>query len=69
VTYVRLEWEVTVAEGKIRAVALAVFVRPRDQAVLAVRLHDQGRVFYRPPGGGIEYGETSQEAACREALA
>ena len=55
-------------EGKIRAVALAVFVRPRDRAVLAVRLRDGDRVFYRPPGGGIEYGETSQEAACREAL-
>ena len=56
------------AESKIRAVALAVFVRPRDRAVLAVRLQDQDRVFYRPPGGSIEFGETSQEAACREAL-
>lgn len=55
-------------EGKIRAVALAIFVRPYDRAVLAVQLHDQDRVFYRPPGGGIEFGETSQEAACREAL-
>lgn len=56
------------AEGKIRAVALAVFVRPRDRAVLAVRLHDQDRVFYRPPGGAIEFGEYSRDAACREAL-
>ena len=55
-------------EGKIRAVALAVFVRPRDGAVLAIRFHDRGRTFYRPPGGGIEFGESSREAACREAL-
>lgn len=55
-------------EGKIRAVALAIFVRPRDGAVLAARLHDGGRTFYRPPGGGIEFGETSCEAACREVL-
>lgn len=54
-------------EGRIRAVALAIFVRPRDGAVLAVRLHDNGRTFYRPPGGGIEFGEHSSEAACREA--
>jgi ADP-ribose pyrophosphatase YjhB (NUDIX family) len=55
-------------EGRIRAVALAIFVRPRDKAVLAVRLNDNGRIFYRPPGGGIEFGEHSREAACREAL-
>ena len=54
------------SEGKIRPVALAIFVRPRDGAVLAVRLHDQGRIFYRPPGGGIEFGEHSSEAVCRE---
>lgn len=54
-------------EGRIRAVALAIFVRPRDGAVLAIRFHDRGRIFYRPPGGGIEFGETSRDAACREA--
>lgn len=54
-------------EGKIRAVALAIFVRPHDGAVLAVRLQDRGRTFYRPPGGGIEFGEHSRDAACREA--
>ena len=55
-------------EGKIRAVALAIFVRPRDRAVLAVRLQDQERVFYRPPGGTIEFGEHSRDAACREVM-
>lgn len=54
-------------EGRIRAVALAIFVRPRDKAVLAVCMRDRDRVFYRPPGGGIEFGESSAEAACREA--
>lgn len=56
------------AEGRIRAVALAIFIRPRDRAVLAVRFGEPDRVFYRPPGGGIEFGEHSREAACREAL-
>lgn len=55
------------SEGRIRAVALAIFVRPHDGAVLAIRFHDRGRTFYRPPGGGIEFGETSRDAACREA--
>lgn len=56
------------AEGHIRAVALAIFVRPGDGAVLAVRLHERDRVFYRPPGGGIEFGELSRDAARREAV-
>jgi 8-oxo-dGTP pyrophosphatase MutT (NUDIX family) len=56
------------AEGHIRAVALAIFIRPRDGAVLAVRFGEPDRVFYRPPGGGIEFGEHSRAAACREAL-
>lgn len=55
-------------EGRIRAVALAIFMRPRDGAVLAIRFHDRGRTFYRPPGGGIEFGESSREAACREVV-
>lgn len=56
------------AEGRIRAVALAIFIRPRDGAVLAVRFGEPDHVFYRPPGGGIEFGEQSGEAACREAV-
>lgn len=56
------------ADGRIRAVALAIFVRPRDRAVLAVRFPEPDRVFYRPPGGGIEFGERAKEAACREAV-
>jgi ADP-ribose pyrophosphatase YjhB (NUDIX family) len=56
------------AEGRIRAVALAIFIRPRDGAVLAVRFPESDLVHYRPPGGGIEFGEHAQEAACREAV-
>ncbi len=55
------------SKGSIRALALAIFVRPHDKAVLAIRMHDGGSVFYRPPGGGIEFGESSADAACREA--
>lgn len=56
------------AEGRIRAVALAIFIRPRDGAVLAGRFGEPDHIFYRPPGGGIEFGEYSGEAACREAV-
>jgi ADP-ribose pyrophosphatase YjhB (NUDIX family) len=56
-----------VADSRMRAVALVILVRPRDGAVLAVRMEADGRVFYRPPGGGIEFGELSADAASREA--
>lgn len=52
----------------IRAIAIALIRRPADGNVLAMYGHDplDGRRFYRPAGGGIEYGETSQTAVCRE---
>ena len=55
-------------EGRIRVIALGIFVRPRDHAVLAVcfpREDGQG-VFYRPPGGGVEFGEYAIDAVQRE---
>jgi ADP-ribose pyrophosphatase YjhB (NUDIX family) len=50
----------------IRPVALAV-VR-RGSALLVFEGHDEhdGRAFYRPLGGGIEFGERSDQAVRRE---
>lgn len=58
------------SEGKIRAVAIAVIRRPKDGAILACYGDDpsDGRRFYRPLGGGIEFGETSDTAVYRELL-
>ena len=55
-------------EGKIRTIVLAAIVRPGDQALLVSRGYDSSKVqiFYRPLGGGIEFGETSQQALQRE---
>ncbi|MEZ4637400.1 MAG: NUDIX hydrolase [Caldilineaceae bacterium] len=58
------------AAGKIRAIAIAVIRRPKDGAILACYGDDtsDGRRFYRPLGGGIEFGETSATAVVRELL-
>lgn len=55
-------------EGKLRAIALAAIVRPSDGALLVQRGYDASKmqVFYRPLGGGVEFGETSEEAVRRE---
>ena len=43
-----------------------VFLRADDR-VLVSEMHDEvSGVFYRPPGGGIEFQESSEEAARRE---
>jgi ADP-ribose pyrophosphatase YjhB (NUDIX family) len=53
-------------QPRIRPLALAV-VRNGD-ALLLQRGHDpvKGETFYRPLGGGIEFGERSAEALVRE---
>jgi len=55
-------------EGKIRTIVLAAIVRPGDHALLVFRGYDSSKaqLFYRPLGGGIEFGETSQQALQRE---
>jgi len=55
-----------VKTGKIRPVAVCAFWR--GDAVLAQEGQDPGtgEVYYRLPGGGIEFGESAQEAVIRE---
>ncbi|MDI2144590.1 MULTISPECIES: NUDIX hydrolase [unclassified Pseudomonas] len=54
------------AEQRIRAIALCVF--QHNGKILVNRFHDPvaDQTFYRPIGGGIEFGETSREAIVRE---
>lgn len=51
---------------RIRPLALGVV--GRDDTLLVVEVEDpaSGEVCYRPPGGAIEFGETSAEALVRE---
>ena len=53
-------------EEKIRAIVLGIFLH--EDRLLVFRGEDPARdvVFYRPLGGGIEFGEHSRDAFIRE---
>ncbi len=53
---------------RIRPISLALIQRPSDGGWLAVYGDDSRKrqPFYRPPGGGVEFGESSSEAVRRE---
>lgn len=57
--------------NRIRVLSLALLQRPRDGALL-VGMHDpdaHGEArFCRLLGGGVEFGERSEETVCRELL-
>lgn len=57
-----------IQEKRVRPVSLAVIRHPRNDTILAVcfRRDDTGEPYYRPAGGGIDYGETSEAAVRRE---
>jgi len=52
--------------NQIRPLAICVF--RRDDKILVAEEYDpiKGETFYRPLGGGIEFGESSEETVCRE---
>jgi ADP-ribose pyrophosphatase YjhB (NUDIX family) len=50
----------------IRPIALAVPRRGEDLLVLENYDPTKDQTFYRPLGGGIEFGETAESAVCRE---
>lgn len=54
----------------IRVISLALIRRPSDGKWLAMHSTDtrKGREFYRPAGGGVEFGESSRDAVCREMM-
>ncbi|MGZ9223604.1 MAG: NUDIX hydrolase [Anaerolineales bacterium] len=53
---------------QIRPLAICVF-RNKDRILVAEGYDPiKGETFYRPLGGGIEFGELSQETICRELM-
>lgn len=54
--------------SRIRPLAICLF--SHDDKILASEEHDlaKGEIFYRPLGGGIEFGEHSSETVHRELL-
>jgi 8-oxo-dGTP pyrophosphatase MutT (NUDIX family) len=52
--------------GHIRPLALCVLSRDGRYLVADGYDPEKDEVFYRPPGGGIDFGETSEEALRRE---
>jgi len=55
-------------KNRIRPLAICVF--RKDNRILVNQGHDsvEDKYFYRPLGGGIEFGETSVETICRELM-
>ena len=55
-------------KGQIRAIAICVF--RKNDSILVCEGFDEVKqdYYYRPIGGGIEYGETSSNALKREVL-
>ena len=53
---------------RIRPLAICVF--RRDDRILVAEGYDsvKGERFYRPLGGGIEFGESSMDTICRELM-
>ena len=43
-----------------------VFLRSHSRLLVSEMIDEAEGTFYRPPGGGIEFGEHSREAAVRE---
>ncbi|KMY32180.1 DNA mismatch repair protein MutT [Lysinibacillus xylanilyticus] len=55
-------------KGQIRPIAICVF-RKGDSILVSEGFDEvKGNHYYRPIGGGIEYGETSSQAIKREVL-
>lgn len=50
----------------IRPLALGVIRRADEILVYKIEDPSTGEVFYRPVGGGVEFGETSDQALLRE---
>ena len=54
--------------NQIRPIAICVFLRKNK--ILVAEGYDpvKNETFYRPLGGGIEFGESSKETICREMM-
>lgn len=53
-------------EQRVRVIALCLFRRDDEILVFEARDETKGETFYRPLGGGVEFGERSRETVARE---
>jgi len=54
------------SELRIRPAARAIVLDPDDRILLVRFLFPTGKTFWATPGGGVEAGESSEEAIRRE---
>jgi 8-oxo-dGTP pyrophosphatase MutT (NUDIX family) len=62
-----MQWEgIRMTEGRVRPIAICIIRRGDDILVFEGCDPATGKVFYRPLGGGIEFGEYGHQALVRE---
>ncbi|MGI8588776.1 MAG: NUDIX hydrolase [Chloroflexia bacterium] len=52
--------------NRIRPIAIGIF--RRGESIFVAECEEPSRIFYRPLGGGIEFGERGHEALARELI-
>lgn len=55
-------------EGKVRVRVCGIMVRDSEMLLVNIKSPTREKAFWMPPGGGVEFGESLEEALEREML-